>query len=382
MPTTRRRPVISDISDLPAYNNSELTEKLKQMDERLDILTKKCSKRYHVLSHYTMDNFVENLRNLKSPYLQFPTEPIKWKYFDDGTDKISIPDLKHSSLADKHILFIANFENNAATLSQFHVLTYLCELRIKSLTILMPFFPTGTTERVADGEEDIVPTANTLAQMLSNLPRCGPPVRVMTYDIHALQEQFYFSNNAVADLRSAIPSLIKKIRHEGKINCIAFPDDGAKKRFGKKFNPDPTNPEFELVICGKERTYDGKTNVNIQDGDPSGKHVLIVDDQTKSGGTIFDCVRAIQEKNPLSVSAYVTHAVFTDRMRNAIDPKKKDFWETFNIFITENNQFGKFYVTDSVPGKMERIKSSRGSRFEFISLAPQVLEDLIAGNDK
>ena len=185
------------------------------MDEHLDILTRKCSKRYHVLYHYTMHDFVSNLKRIGSPYLQFPKEPIEWKYFDDGTDKISIPDLTKSSMADKHILLVANFENNAATLSQFHVLTYLCELRIQSLTILMPFFPTGTTERVADGEEDIVPTANTLAQMLSNLQQCWPPVRVMTYDIHALQEHFFSGNNAVADLRSAIPLLIKKIRQEG-----------------------------------------------------------------------------------------------------------------------------------------------------------------------
>ena len=73
--------------------------------------------------------------------------------------------------------------------------------------------------------------------------------------------------------------------------------------------------------------------------------------------------------------------MFTDRKRNAIDAKKKDFWETFRFFKEENNLFEKFYVTDSVPGTREHIQLSGGNIIEFISLAPQVLEDLIIVDD-
>lgn len=51
---------------------------------------------------------------------------------------------------------------------------------------MLPFFPTGTAERVeAEGE---VATAFTMARMLSNIPLSrGGPTSVVIFDIHALQ---------------------------------------------------------------------------------------------------------------------------------------------------------------------------------------------------
>jgi phosphoribosylpyrophosphate synthetase len=377
------------VTDFQKQNNTRSTVKdLKEMNDRLTRLT---GKHYHVLYH---DSMAEFIKTLKHPNLHFHTEPIQWKRFLDGTDKIEIDELKTSSLTNKHIFFVANFESNDATLSQLHALTYLCEVRIQSLTLLMPFFPTGTAERVSDGEEQIVPTANTLALMLSGLPRVGPPVRIMTYDIHALQEQFYFGNNAVADLRSAIPALLKRIEtmpQEKRITCIAFPDDGAKKRFSKKF------PGFTLITCGKERkgqevkviiqeitrTEKGTTS---QINDISGQHVLIVDDQTKSGSTTFQCIRAVFERSPASVSAYVTHGAFIDRTKkNSRLGTANDFLENFTAFLNTNSnaaRFGKFYITNSVP-VLDHIKNFKqlGTNkecFEIIDLAPQVIEDLLS----
>ena len=36
-----------------------------------------------------------------------------------------------------------------------------------------------------------VATANTYAQMFSNLPSCGKPTRLLIYDLHTLQNRFY-----------------------------------------------------------------------------------------------------------------------------------------------------------------------------------------------
>ena len=362
---------VQGIVDL-IIKHREIVRRLVEASDRLDL------RHYHVLFHNSMKSFADSLRSpapaSQSIRLTFPENNIKWDQFDDGTDKITIPELKTGSLADKDILFVANFEDDASTMAQLHVLTYLCELRIKSLTLLLPFFPVGTTERVAVGEEDLVPTANPLARTLSNLPRFGPPVRVMTYDIHALQEQFYFSNNAVADLRSAIPLLIHTIRLSN-INCIAFPDDGAKKRFAGMFK----DRGFEIVTCGKDKSS-GSTKVTIQEGCALGKNVLIVDDQTKSGGTIFDCMKALKEQRATSVSAFVTHAVFSDSAnpKHKVVNDAKDFWKQLDTFLENNARwFKKFYITDSIPGSIARINLlNNSSLFQCIQLAPQVLKDL------
>ena len=56
----------------------------------------------------------------------------------------------------------------------------------------------------------------------------------MVYDLHTLQNRFYLHGNAVASLQTAIPLLKEKINETG-IDCVAFPDDGAAKRFSGMF---------------------------------------------------------------------------------------------------------------------------------------------------
>lgn len=81
---------------------------------------------------------------------------------------------------------------------------------IESLTVVLPFYPVGTMERVVT--EGQVATAATYANMFSNLPNCGRPTRLMIYDLHTLQNRFYLHNNAVASLQTAIPLLIERLK--------------------------------------------------------------------------------------------------------------------------------------------------------------------------
>jgi len=75
--------------------------------------------------------------------------PIQWGKFPDGTDDITIGGFHPNNLvAGENILFLASFHNNDVTLSQFSVLITLLQSFIESLTIVLPFFPVGTNERV------------------------------------------------------------------------------------------------------------------------------------------------------------------------------------------------------------------------------------------
>merc|ERR1719491_960523 len=96
-----------------------------------------------------------------------------------------------------------------------------------------------------------IPAANTLAKMLSALPMTGGKrTRVMIYDIHAPSAQYFFAGNAAASLHTACHLACDKIGAmvaEQKIDCIAFPDDGANKRFAKFFQK--RLPGVEIVVC-------------------------------------------------------------------------------------------------------------------------------------
>jgi len=313
---------------------------------------------------------------------RFTLSETNWGHFNDGTDQIINKTMQDKKKADGaftglNVLFIASLHNNADTLSQLHFLHYICsQQRPATITILMPFFPTSTMERIGEGEEGYVPTAATLASMFSNLPFQGG-VRVMTYDVHVLGEKFYFYGNATLTTHTAIPLLMQELEKNG-INCIVFPDDGAKKRFEKIFNPGDDDKKYTVVCCTKEHVKGSdEKKVKLEGGVEGlirGNNTIIVDDLTRSGSTLFQCMDAIIESGALSVSMFVTHGAFLDK-----------FWVTLKNHQTKPK---KIYTTDSISGIRESIISHdygieppRGisddtKLFKVLSLVPRIYNDL------
>ena len=70
---------------------------------------------------------------------------------------------------------------------------------------------------------------------------------------------------------------------------IAFPDDGAYKRFAQTVTPLIGRSVRELIVCAKTRTAEGGRIVKVRDGDPTGSHVVIIDDLVMTGGTLMEC---------------------------------------------------------------------------------------------
>lgn len=251
---------------------------------------------------------------------------------------------------------LASFHNNDVTLSQFSVMVSLLQSFIESLTVVLPFYPVGTMERVI--EEGQVATANSYAQMFSNLPSCGKPTRLVIYDLHTLQNRFYLHGNSIASLQTTIPILIDRIKETG-IDCIAFPDDGAAKRFGSMFK----GLGFEIVTCGKTRDGD-KRVVYIQDGNPEGKTVVIVDDLVQTGGTLYECGVALKNAGAKGVNAFVAHGVFPN-----------ESWKRF-MKAGDRGCFDKFFLTNSIPTVTDVLPTD--DVFEVFDLSTKIVDDLDA----
>eukprot|EP00983_Pelagomonas_calceolata_P042321 1138457-Pelagomonas_calceolata.AAC.2 len=86
--------------------------------------------------------------------------------------------------------------------------------------------------------EGDVATAFTLARILSNVPPSrGGPTSLVIFDIHALQERFYFGDAILPLFESGVPLLLKRLRQlpDRDNIVIAYPDDGAWKRFHYQF---------------------------------------------------------------------------------------------------------------------------------------------------
>ncbi|KAL8507971.1 hypothetical protein ACS0TY_018498 [Phlomoides rotata] len=208
-------------------------------------------------------------------------QSINWRSFNDGFPNLFIKNAH--DIRGQHVAFLASFSSTAVIFEQLSVIYALPMLFAASFTLVLPFFPTGTFERIE--EEGDIATAFTLARMLSNTPISrGGPTSLVIYDIHALQERFYFNDTILPVFETGIPLLKQRLQQlpESDVVVVAFPDDGAWKRFHKSLD------KFPMVICNKVREGD-KRIVRIKEGDPKGCHVVIVDDLVQSGGTLIEC---------------------------------------------------------------------------------------------
>lgn len=99
-----------------------------------------------------------------------------------------------------------------------------------------------------------IATAFTLARILSNTPlsRSGP-AELVIFDIHALQERFYFGDMVQPNFQSGLPLLLRTLQNlpDGMNVVVAYPDEGAWKRFHWQLRA--FSQGQQEVICTKVR---------------------------------------------------------------------------------------------------------------------------------
>jgi ribose-phosphate pyrophosphokinase len=288
---------------------------------------------------------------------QLVLSELEWKHFNDGFPNLAVNKDDAQRLETFYgTCIVLSFHSPGVIFEQLCLVYALPRLRAKNLRIILPWFSTGTMERVEQLGQ--VATAASLARMLSACP-FGPtgPATVVIYDIHALQEQFYFSDQVIVELKTAV-WLLRENLEAIKKECpdeelaIAFPDDGAHKRFKAKFK------DYADIICTKVRDGDSR-KVEIKEGNPMGRHVVIVDDLVQSGGTLLECAKPLKDKGATKVSCFVTHGVF---------PK-----ESFSKFVG-HPLIHKFWITDSIPVTASQVEGKEP--FEVLSIAPLLVNYL------
>ncbi|KAE8655794.1 Ribose-phosphate pyrophosphokinase 4 [Hibiscus syriacus] len=350
-------------------NNKNTGEQLKPMHKK------------HVFLFYCVE--CEELARKVAAHSHLITlQSINWRSFDDGFPNLYINNAL--DIRGQHVAFLASFSSPAVIFEQLSVIYNLPRLFVASFTLVLPFFPTGSFERME--EEGDVATAFTMARILSNIPISrGQACVLSVYVINFDTERFYFGDHVLPLFETGI-SLLKQRLHQlpdaDKI-VVAFPDDGAWKRFQKLLDNFPT------VICTKVREGD-KRIVRLKEGNPADCHVVIVDDLVQLGGTLIDrCHASTFGRNTITyiyvpdllvhgtwfflqkvllahgaakVSAYVTHGVFP-----------KCSWERFTRKEDEQG-FAYFWITDSCPHTVKAIENR--APFEVLSLAESIADAL------
>jgi phosphoribosylpyrophosphate synthetase len=250
--------------------------------------------------------------------------------FPDGEPNILVPYLHH--LTGLQVIYVADWSNGAARYNDMCALIPMAEMIGNGmLTIVVPFFGSATMER--ESVEGSIATANVDAKLLSMLP-CKK--RVVTVELHAQQEQFYY-HDCVVSMKSCVPFALPVLRAAEGNFVAAFPDEGAKKRFASYFT------DMDKAVCAKVRDGDER-HVRLTDGNVAGRTVVIIDDLVRSGGTLVECAKALKAAGATKINIFVPHACF---------PKGE-----YERFHTGDGAalINMFYTTDSVAKSAEAIE--------------------------
>lgn len=289
-----------------------------------------------------------------------------FRCFPDGTPDIT---LAASDVEGRDVLFIGSPEPSRY-LEFFSIVYSIPRYFARSLLVVLPFFPTGTMERVE--REGEVATAKTLIRMMSAAPPGQTQTTYLLFDIHALATRFFFSDSVKVILPTVVSDLpFRDMFAQNMIVC--FPDLGAAKRFGYQF----AQCGYKLTVtCSKVRGPGNARQVVLQDGDVKGRPVLIVDDLVQSGSTLAACRDVLYAAGATNVAAFAVHAVFPE------DSWKRFLTDAAGMELTITNQkrrgFSHFFVTDTQPWTTRKLIGKEP--FHVLPVAPSLLRILTTGH--
>jgi ribose-phosphate pyrophosphokinase len=215
----------------------------------------------------------------------------------------------------------------------------------ESVTVVMPYFS------YAKGDKKDEPRVSIRARVCADAIEAAGAARVVTMDLHAPQVQGFF-RLPVDDLY-ALPLLSEAVGASGLENLVVVSPDAG---FAKKARLFANRLHATLAIADKSRS-DHSEAATVADlmGDVRGKPTLIVDDFAASAGTLIDAARLLVERGASSVSAAVTHALFTTDAVGKLD----------------QSPIERLFVTDTIEARPEAVLPACA---EVVSVAPLFAE--------
>ena len=156
------------------------------------------------------------------------------------------------------------------------------------------------------------------ARLVADLIAVAGADRFVTLDLHAKQIQGFFSISC--DELPALGLFVEHFRCCPVPNAVVVsPDIGALRR-ARNF---AEQLELPLAIIEKRRSLDGKRTETLNlIGDVEGKHIILVDDEIDTAGTLVRAASYIREQGALDIVACATHPVLSepavDRIRESI----------------------------------------------------------------
>jgi ribose-phosphate pyrophosphokinase len=234
-----------------------------------------------------------------STYLGAPLTDASVRRFSDMEVFVEI----HENVRGEDV-FVVQSTSYPANDNLMELLVTLDALRRASarrITAVVPYYGYARQDRKSGGRTPIS------AKLVANMITAAGADRVLTLDLHAGQIQGFF--DIPTDNLVAAPVFVKEIkeRYNGTDLVIVSPDVGGvfrARQIARRLDAD-------LAIVDKRRERAGVSEVMNIIGEIEGRRCILIDDIVDSAGTLCNAAEALIERGAKSVSAYVSHGVFS-----------------------------------------------------------------------
>ena len=254
---------------------------------------------------------------------------------------------------DAFIVQPTSFPANDSLMELLITIDTLRRASARRITAVMPYFGYARQDRKTGPRTPIT------AKLVSNLITIAGAHRVLTMDLHAGQIQGFF--DIPVDNLYVAPVFVRHIRDKLSVHgkmpkglTIVSPDVGGVVRaraLAKRL-------EADLAIIDKRRDKAGDSEVMNIIGDAKDRTCILVDDIVDSAGTLCNAAVALKDAGAKSVSAYVTHGVFSGGAVERVEASPLD----------------ALIVTDSIAATQAVANSKK---IQPISIAPLLAEAIV-----
>ncbi|HTY67784.1 MAG TPA: ribose-phosphate pyrophosphokinase [Alphaproteobacteria bacterium] len=285
-------------------------------------------------------------------YLNLPLTKASVRRFADMEVFVEI--LENVRGEDVFVVQSTSYPANDNLLELLVTLDALRRSSARRITTVIPYYGYARQDRRSVGRTPIS------AKLVANLITVAGANRVVTVDLHAGQIQGFF--DIPTDNLFAAPVFVKDIqeRFKGKPLTMVSPDVGGVLRaraIAKRL-------EAELAIIDKRRERAGVSEVMNIIGDVKGRTCILADDIVDSAGTLCNAAEALMEAGAESVSAYVTHGVFSGgAVARVASSPLKELVVTDSIMATEAvrvcHNIRQITIAPLVAEAMKRISEER-----------------------
>lgn len=188
-----------------------------------------------------------------------------------------------------------------------------------SITAVVPYFGYSRQDRPSYEYGPIS------ASLVARLIETSGIDKLVTIDMHSKQSEGFFK----IGVKNLDPSdLFVDLFKKNSNYIVVSPDVGGLPRARVLASKLRTN----IAIINKTRNSDGKCLMLDVIGNVAGKDCIIIDDIVDTGGTLCEAAKLLNQNNANSVSACITHAVFSENCLDRISQVG----------------FAKIFITDSI----------------------------------